>query len=226
VGGRQAIVAAAVGVAVMAAGCGGGSGTTSGAATPTVASGGGATGAPASSAASASPAATATPLTTAALLAALLPRTAVPAGYQRRHRQAFPQRSGTLGCGRSGVVPARMVGEDFQAGMTGAEIDEILRGYPSTAVAHTAMRQIVAFARACHHSGSYTLHAVSFPRVGEQAQAISVVNTLAGIGVVGRARWVFVLDSTTIAEVNVTGSGAAAGANPLPLVRAAVAGLR
>jgi hypothetical protein len=158
------------------------------------------------------------------MLADLLPKASVPAGYQRRFHQVVTQRSGALGCGRTGVVPTRMVGEQYLAG-TGAEIDEVLRGYPSVAVAQRAMQQIVAFTKACHHSGSYTLRRLPYPRLGQRSQAQTVVNTLTGIGVVSRAQWVYVLSGTTIVLVSITSPDKAVAPSSRPLVRAAVARL-
>jgi hypothetical protein len=209
------------GAAVIASGCGGSSGGSTGGSAS-------APGTPSSPLASSvtvptpslSPSPGSEPLTAAAMKADLLPASAAPRGYRLRFQQAI-RVNGQLGCGRTAVPASHEVGDDFQKGKTGAELDEVIRGYPSAAVAQRAMRQIVAFAQSCRSVSTYKLRAIPYPNVGGVVQALSVRNVYPGFGVVGRGEWVFVLKGTTILEVIALGSQAAPAANTVPVVRLA-----
>ncbi len=154
----------------------------------------------------------------------LLP-SAVPAGYQLRIEQGI-HTSKVLGCNRTGIAPDREEGVDFQKGSTGAEIDDIIRTYPSAAVATRAMHQIIAFAKVCHHAGLYTLKPISYPSIGGLTMAVSLREGLSSLGITAATgQQVFVLTGASIVEVSVLGGNAAPAAKSLPLIRAAVARL-
>jgi len=155
----------------------------------------------------------------------LLLSSSVPVGYQLRIEQGI-HTSKVLGCNRTGIAPDREEGVDFQKGSTGAEIDDIIRTYPSAAVATTAMHQIIAFAKVCHHAGLYTLKPISYPSIGGLTMAVSLREGLSSLGIqAGKGQQVFVLTGANIVEVSVLGSTVASAAKSLPLIKAAVARL-
>jgi hypothetical protein len=178
---------------------------------------------PSLAAVTASPSPTATALSTAALKAALLPKTAAPAGYTLQHVGAAPP-NGELGCGRNGVTPQHEVGADFEGSRTriGAQIEEFIRGYPSVAVAHKAMLQIVAFAKTCHQASLYKIKPIGYPPVGGLTVAMAISESSPVGGVAASGQLVFALTGTTIVELVAIGSPSVKAAKTLPLLKAAV----
>jgi hypothetical protein len=175
---------------------------------------------------SATPSPTAIALSFAAMKAALLPKSAAPPGYRLAHQGAV-QPSGTLGCGRNGVTPQREVGVDFQGSgvRTGAEVTEFIRGYPSAAVAHKAIRQISAFAKTCHQVSTYRFKPVGYPSVGDSMVAISIAEASPVGGVAASGQLIFVLSGASILELVTVGSPNYKAVKSVPIIKAALARL-